>query len=661
MTMLNKTHKVTKIFILSLLLAGSGFLSRSVQAQDNIPVREYTNPDEVVTFDRTTPFARAVDVLNDFSQENLEKSILDRSGTGGNIGISISPMHWRDALDLILRVKGLQLRENEHFFEIYKPAPKISGKIPTGAGGEQGDTLATTSTREVRINAIFFEGNRRALREIGVDWSTLTENAPAELPDFVTSEGGQTAEQIPSTSPGFDNHFVSVNTKGAQSVSQNVFNALINFGEIGETGVRVQTLLSAFEADNLGEILASPSVKVMEGVQGRIQVGQDFSIKQRDFAGNVTDEFFSVGTILEVTPTIIEQQDTTFIHLNILAERSSAQPDPVSTIINKQESTTQALLLNGEATAIAGLYRTETAEVRRGIPILKDLPPWLFGLRYIFGFNSTDRQTRELVILIEAEIEPSIPDRYGKKHKDKFEILRDERERMRDEMDRKTKYDVDDEEEGMREDSLDTTEEDTSFVEEQPEPNGDEMNAESPEEDVQVEEMDVQEVDNNDGEQDENIVDPELNSKPVPLNLGSATEENTGNEKSEEEQPKEENDMADNEPENPVEQAENEDPGMGKQESVDSPSTGTASVNQSGSSSSRYFIIGSSFKNEDNANNYRDGLAEKGFNPVILKKEDSSYYFVAYRGYDSYEKAMTELPDIRSNQNSNAWLYVNKK
>ena len=190
-TMLNKTHKVTKIFILSLLLAGSGFLSRSVQAQDKIPVREYTNPDEVVTFDRTTPFARAIDVLNDFSQENLDKSILDRSGTGGNIGISISPMHWRDALDLILRVKGLQLRENEHFIEIIKPAPKITGKIPTGAGGEQGDTLATTSTREVRINAIFFEGNRRALREIGVDWSTLTENAPADLPDFVTSEGGQ--------------------------------------------------------------------------------------------------------------------------------------------------------------------------------------------------------------------------------------------------------------------------------------------------------------------------------------------------------------------------------------------------------------------------------------------------------------------------------------
>ena len=289
-----------------------------------------------------------------------------------------------------------------------------------------------------------------------------------------------------------------------------------------------------------------------------------------------------------------------------------------------------------------------------------DLPPWLFGLRYIFGFNSKDRQMRELVILIEAEIEPSIPDRYGKKHKDKFEILRDERERIRDEMEKKTKYDVNDEE-PMREDLLDNeTEEDTTAVDEKPEPNGDDMTEESPGEDDQVEEMDVQEIDNSQ-EEDNNIVDPELESKPVPLNLGSGTEEKSENENSEEDQPKEENDMADEVTGKQAEQAENEDPGMGKQASADTPSTGTASQNQAGSSSSRYFIIGSSFKNEDNANNYRDGLAEKGFNPVILKQKDSSYYFVAYRGYDSYEKAMTELPDIRSNHNSNAWLYINKK
>ncbi|NIU01694.1 MAG: hypothetical protein GWN62_25940, partial [Aliifodinibius sp.] len=67
-------------------------------------------------------------------------------------------------------------------------------------------------------------------------------------------------------------------------MSQDVFSALVNVGEIGNTGIDVQALFSAFEADNLGEILASPTVKVMDGQEGNIQVGQDFSIKQRDIA-----------------------------------------------------------------------------------------------------------------------------------------------------------------------------------------------------------------------------------------------------------------------------------------------------------------------------------------------------------------------------------------
>ena len=45
------------------------------------------------------------------------------------------------------------------------------------------------------------------------------------------------------------------------------------------------------------------------------------------------------------------------------------------------------------------------------IPILKDLPWWVFGLRYLFGFNSTANSRRELVVLIKAELVPTIEER----------------------------------------------------------------------------------------------------------------------------------------------------------------------------------------------------------------------------------------------------------
>lgn len=675
--MKNRNSIILSLFALALIMA----MPAEGLAQDKIPVREYTNPDAVVTFDRTTAFTRALDVINEFAQEARGKVIIDRTGQSGSIGITVPPMHWEDALDLILRVKGLVLFEREKFYEI------LSAQQTGDTSGQQGSAQqgsedgegppATLGSREVRINAIFFEGNKRALQEIGVDWSTLTENVPENIGSFANPQqgaggggggggaGGQQEGQLPSTA--FGDQFVSVNSKGAQSVSQNVFNSIINFGEIGSSGIRVQALFSAFEADNLGEILASPTVKVLDGQEGRVQVGQDFSIKQRDFAGNVTDQFFSVGTILQVTPQIIEQQDTTFIHLTIEAERSSAQPDPVSTVINKQEATTQSVLVNGESTVIAGLYRTESAEVRRGIPVLKDLPPWLFGLRYLFGYNSEDYQMRELVILIQATIEPGIPERYAQaEHKDKYEVLEDERRRIRDEMRRST---------------LETDE----LMEEEPEEPMDETEGSQDEESDQPEEMDQKEEEPTaqnttepepqqaEEETDERssriTTDPEVKTEPVALNFGNEEEEpreqqkETGEPETGSEEMKANDDTATVESSDTTEETSEDEvsetgdsAGAGAAATSEESDEGSSTQVQQDSSGYTYYIVAASFKNEQNAVDYKDKLADENYPAVMLNKPDSDFFFVAYNQFGSLDQAKVALQDI-AEQNENAWIY----
>lgn len=426
-----------KIALLSIaLLTGFSQVSYS-QASDQLP-REYTNPEEMISFDRRTPFQDAIEVLTNYAQQYENRFIIDRTNTTGPIGVSLPAMHWKDALNYIMRVQKLVVLESDDILEIVteQEAREITGEsgqtVERGQGVSGGVELdgvnISTGTREIRINATFFEGNKRALQEIGVDWSTITNNVPDNLSDFISDDG---SESIPSSE--FGNQFVSVNSRGAQNVSQSVFNSLVNFGDIGG-GIEVQALFSAFEADNLGQILATPSVKVMDGEEGRIQVGQDFSIKQRDFAGNVTDQFFSTGTILLVRPQIVEIGDTTLIYLDLEAERSSAQPDPVSTVINKQQANTHALMLDGESTVIAGLYRTEKSEVRRGIPILKDLPGWFFGLKYLFGYNSTDIQESELIVLLQVELEESLDDRLQKAFRSKSDLLAEKQERHRNDM-----------------------------------------------------------------------------------------------------------------------------------------------------------------------------------------------------------------------------------
>ena len=46
-----------------------------------------------------------------------------------------------------------------------------------------------------------------------------------------------------------------------------------------------------------------------------------------------------------------------------------------------------------------------------GIPILKDLPWWFLGLRYLFGYNSVKQQQNELIVILKAELVTPIAER----------------------------------------------------------------------------------------------------------------------------------------------------------------------------------------------------------------------------------------------------------
>lgn len=601
----HNTYCLLFTFFTVLLL---GLVPQKASAQIVDPLREYTNPDEVVAFNKTTTYNEAIEIIDTFAQEYENKFIVDNSGYSGAIGVNLPAMHWKDALQYIMRFQNLELNEFEEYYEIAVPQQKTTttntqqagGATRTGQGG--GDIiLPTTETREVRINATFFEGNKRALQEIGVDWSTLTSDVPDELNDFVAGEGN---ESLPNTE--FNDQFVAVNSFNAQNVSQNAFNAIINTGELGP-GISVQALFSAFEADNLGKVLATPSIKVVDGEEGNIQVGQDFSIKQRDIAGNVTDNFVSTGTILTVTPQIITQEDTSFIYLNLEVERSTAQPDVVSTIINKQEATTSAILLNGESTYVAGLYRTEETTVRRGIPLLKDVPL----LKYIFGFNSKDYLENELIIIVQAELVEPVRTRFDNIRESKRDVLEDTRDDMRADLDRVFSRDEDrflrpdemTDEEGSMDELI---EEDTT---ESPlkEPVKEELTAD---ETLTDEQKEVYE------ELSMPVQKPELMVVvPKAFSLEEYLEYKANG---------------------------------GREEIIEN------NLN----TDIKYFIIGGSFLVPGNAQRFKELLDEQGYNTRILFNPETRFNYVAYEGYADFEKAVDRTYEVRGSFNSEAWLFT---
>jgi len=56
-------------------------------------------------------------------------------------------------------------------------------------------------------------------------------------------------------------------------------------------------------------------------------------------------------------------------------------------LFHKTSTSGSLTLLNGEEVISVGCIPFRTI-VRQGVPLLKDLPWWVFGLRYIFGYDS---------------------------------------------------------------------------------------------------------------------------------------------------------------------------------------------------------------------------------------------------------------------------------
>jgi len=350
----------------------------------------------------------------------LFKLIIDLEKHSGPIGVYVVNQHWRDALDMILTRNGLTYIEEPEFIRIVAQG---SQALLGATAGEPTEPPPTLEDRDVKISAVFFATDVSKLQDYGVSWNFFRSKAkePGLRGYLATGIGlGDTASPVPPIQQGGGG--------GAGGASQQVVPALDKaIGVISSppefTFANIDLLVKFFGSNGLGEVITSPEVTVRNGKKGRIQVGKDIYISTRDIAGNTINQAVSTGTIIEVTPVVYSQSDTDFIYLDMTIEQSDAAPGPV---INRSQVKTHALLYNGEETVIGGLFTTLDQEVREGIPGLKDLPWWFFGLRYVFGSETTIKTKNELIILLKAELTEQIRDRIPHP-RSKQELINDKR------------------------------------------------------------------------------------------------------------------------------------------------------------------------------------------------------------------------------------------
>ncbi len=358
-------------------------------------LKGYVSPDELVTLSESISFDQAIQVISKVSEKISGKKVVSPVSITTPIGIEIDKMQYKKALLIIVQYNDLFLEETESTIIVRKKSD-VKGK---------GDSsFVSIDEREVKISAVMFEANVAEMREQGINWEFLLSQTGLTVGGKLVSVQDQA-----STSSG--------TSTAAGQTTQNPpqFNlsskSTFSMGPFDGTAT---ALFKFFEDENLGKIISRPVITAINGKQGRTQVGSDFSIKERDFAGNLIDKFYQSGTIIEVTPNILTEEGIDYVYLKVRMERSTVVIGSLSIEKPKTEVTTNLLLLNGEETAIGGLITNQESTVRRGIPFLKDLPWWVLGLRYIFGYDQVSFSQKEIILLIKAEILLSLKERFNR-------------------------------------------------------------------------------------------------------------------------------------------------------------------------------------------------------------------------------------------------------
>ncbi len=350
-----------------------GFISFRLFAQTPAVSRPvaYNLKETKVSFFKDTPIHFAVNKIDSLTEKLEHKKIVFNNPISGNIGRDIEKQPYRLALQNIARYNNITISENDSAITLQQI---------------RNDPL---DDRQVNISAVFFEANVTQMRERGINWEELLSKSGLIIDPILTT--GQQAELQRDLGPNFNLKLQSAGDAGK-------FSSYTNF------------LLNLFENENLGRVLAKLSLTVRDGKKGRIQIGSDFSVKQFDFAGNVIDRFYPTGTIIDVTPHIHKEDSLYYANLDLDVEKSIFEPNTINNQVKKETAHTDVLLYNHQEAIVGSLLTSEVVNTRGGIPVLKDLPWWVFGLRYLTGYSQKQVVEKEVIILVKINILPPLRD-----------------------------------------------------------------------------------------------------------------------------------------------------------------------------------------------------------------------------------------------------------
>ncbi|WP_339845723.1 type IV pilus secretin PilQ [uncultured Halopseudomonas sp.] len=384
-------------------------------------------------------------LIADFTDLNLVAS----DTVQGSITLRLQNVPWDQALDLVLKTKGLDKRKIGNVL-LVAPADEIAARerqelesqqqiaelaplrreliqvnyarasdiaslfaSVTAAGGEQRGSITVDDrtnsiiafetqekldelrrivsqldipVRQVMIEARIVEANVGFDKALGVRWGGSI-NMGNRYEVFGRSPGGGAAMPTPAVNAPF----VDMGVIGASSG--------IGIGFITNNAI-LDLQLSAMESTGNGEIISQPKVVTSDKETAKILKGSEIPYQQASSSGATTTAFAEAVLSLEVTPQITPDNQ---VIMEVIVTKD--EPDFTNEVngvptIRKNEVNAKILVGDGETIVIGGVFSSETQNSQMKVPFLGDLPV----LGKVFRRDVTSETKSELLIFLTPRI-----------------------------------------------------------------------------------------------------------------------------------------------------------------------------------------------------------------------------------------------------------------
>lgn len=391
-------------------------------------------------------------LIADFTDLNLITS----DTVSGNVTLRLKNVPWDQALDIILRSKGLAMVKDGNVISvapaeevaarakldqtIEAQAPLISESIQVNYGkaaeftkllktkdnsllSDRGSVSVDTRTnrllvrdtarnvsaitalvqeldipvKQVLIESRIVLATNDFSKELGVRFGVS--HADISANDELGVSGNSTSAEVTRlggtpTQPGRYNVNLPVTSLGATAGSIGLAFSRLPFGTL------LDLELSAAQTEGRSETISSPRVITSDQSEASIETGTEIPYAEASSSGAATVSFKKAVLGLKVTPQITPD-DRIIMDLEVSKDSPDfANVTPAGPPISTQAVQTNVLVDNGETIVLGGVYEQTKANSIARVPFFGDLP--LVG--WLFRSNFEQNNKSELLIFVTPKL-----------------------------------------------------------------------------------------------------------------------------------------------------------------------------------------------------------------------------------------------------------------